>query len=123
MRNLVEQQISSAYSDVYIEEVEDYNIFQPKGVIVGSHLVFRRQNAFPIKTYTTLEKDPLSAITNVLSKIPEGDGAAFQFLVRSSRGSWRKLGIKIASNMQQGMKLDEAIKGKNAKKTDYLELA
>ncbi len=123
MRHMIEQQLSAAYPDVYIEEVEDYNIFQPTGVIVGSHLVFRRQNFFPIKTYTTLEKDPLNGITNILSKIPEGDGAAFQFLVRSSPGKWRKQGIRVASNMQQGMKLDEAIKGKKHKKTDYLELA
>jgi len=48
----------------------------------------------------------------VLAKIPEGDGAAFQFLVRSSYAKWRKQGVSIASNMQQGMKLEEAIKGK-----------
>ncbi|MBI5794336.1 type IV secretory system conjugative DNA transfer family protein [Candidatus Uhrbacteria bacterium] len=123
MRQMVEQQLSAAYPDVYLEEVEDYNIFQPTGVMVGSHLVFRRQSAFPIKTYTTLEKDPLNAITNILSKLPEEDGAAFQFLVRSSYARWRKPGIKIASDMQQGMKLDEAIKGKKAKKIDFLELA
>ncbi|MBI4435682.1 type IV secretory system conjugative DNA transfer family protein, partial [Candidatus Uhrbacteria bacterium] len=122
MREFLEQQLSAAYPDAYTEEVEDYNIFQPDGVILGSYLVFRRQNAFPIKTYTELEKDPLNAITNVLSKIPEGDGAAFQFLVRSSYGKWRNKGIKIASNMQQGMKLDEAIKGKKKSKTSIAEL-
>ncbi|MFA4845299.1 MAG: type IV secretion system DNA-binding domain-containing protein [Patescibacteria group bacterium] len=123
MRQMIEQQLSAAYSDVYIEEVEDYNIFQPTGVIVGSYLVFRRQDVFPIKTYTSLEKDPLNGLTNILSKLPEGDGAAFQFLVRSSPSKWRKQGIRVASNMQQGMKLDDAIKGKKKKKTDYLELA
>jgi len=122
MREFLEQQLSAAYPDAYTEEVEDYNIFQPDGVILGSYLVFRRQNAFPIKTYTELEKDPLNAITNIFSKLPEGDGAAFQFLVRSSYSKWRKQGIKIASNMQQGMKLDEAIKGKKKSKTSLAEL-
>ena len=51
---------------MYIEEVEDYNIFQPKGVIVGSCRV-SSTNAFR-SDITTLEKDPLSAITNVLSR-------------------------------------------------------
>ncbi len=123
LREFLEQQLSAAYPDAYTEEVEDYNIFQPDGVILGSHLVFRRQHAFPIKTYTELEKDPLNAITNVLSKIPEGDGAAFQFLVRSSYAKWRKKGVKIASNMQQGMKLEEAIKGKKKGKGGWMELA
>lgn len=122
LREFFEQQISAAYPDVYIEEVEDYNIFQPDGVILGSYLVFRRQHAFPIKTYTELERDPLNAITNVLSKVPEGDGAAFQFLVRGAYRKWRKQGIKIASNMQQGMKLDEALKGKKKSKTSLAEL-
>lgn len=122
LREFLEQQLSAAYPDVYTEEVEDYNIFQPEGFILGSHLVFRRQNAFPIKTYQEIEKDPLNAITNVLSKIPEGDGAAFQFLVRSSYSKWRKKGVKIASDMQQGMKLDEAIKGKKKSKSSLSEL-
>jgi hypothetical protein len=121
-RHYFEQEISAAYPDAYLEEVEDYNIFQPKGVIVGSHLVFKRISAFPFKTYRELEKDPLNAITNVLSKVPENEGAAFQFLVRSARGSWRKKGVKIASNMQQGMKLDEAIKGRKHKQTNWMAL-
>jgi hypothetical protein len=111
-RDFIEQQLSAAYPDAYMEEAEDYNIFSPQSVIAGGQVVFRRQSYFPIKTYTELEKDPLNAITNVLTKLPEGDGAAFQFLVRSSYSKWRKKGVKIASNMQQGMKLDEAIKGK-----------
>ena len=122
LREFFEQQLSAAYSDAFIEEVEDYNIFQPDGVILGSHMVFRRQNAFPIKTYTELEKDPLNAITNVLSRITDDDGAAFQFMVRSSYGKWRKKGIKIASHMQQGMKLEEAIKGKKKGKSNWAEL-
>jgi hypothetical protein len=122
-REFIELQLSAAYPNAYIEEVEDYNIFLPDGVVVGSHLTFRRQNSFPIKTYRELETDPLNAITNVLSKIPEEDGAVFQFLVRSSYSKWRKSGIKIASNMQQGMTLSEAIKGKKKSKVGVMELA
>jgi hypothetical protein len=122
LRDFLEQQLSAAYPDAFTEEVEDYNIFQPNGVILASHLVFRREDAFPMKTYRELDKDPLNAITNVLSKIPEGDGAAFQFLVRSSPATWRKKGVRIASNMQQGMKLEEAIKGKKKGKGSWMEL-
>jgi len=122
LRDFIEQQLSAAYPDAYTEEVEDYNIFKANSVILGAHLVYRRENAFPIKTYTELDKDPLNAITNVLSKIPEGDGAAFQFLVRSSHAKWRKKGIKIASHMQQGMKLEEAMKGKKKGKSNWSEL-
>ncbi len=123
LQQFLEQQLSSAYPDASLDPVEDYNIFSPEGVIIGSHVVFKREHAFPIKTYRKLDKDPLNAITNVLTKVPEEDGAAFQFVVRSSYAKWRKRGVQIASNMQQGMKLEEAMKGKKKSKTSISELA
>lgn len=117
MQDLLTQQLSSSYTDAAIEVVEDYNIFEPTGVILGSYLTFKRENAFPIKTYKKLDKDPLNAITNVLARIPDDEGAAFQFVVRSAKGSWRSRGVAIASRMQQGMKLEEAIAGKKKGET------
>lgn len=115
LRSFFEQQFSAAYPDAHLEEVEDYNLFAPDSTIVGTQLVFKRLYAFPIRTYEDLDKDPLNTLTNVFSKIPEGDGAAFQFIARSSRAKWRKKGVSIARNMQQGMKLSEAIKGRKKK--------
>jgi hypothetical protein len=115
-QSFVEQQLSAAYPDAYIEEVEDYNIFSPTGVILGSYLTFKREDAFPIKTYRKLDKDPLNSLTESIAKIPEDTGVAFQFIVRSAPGSWRSKGVKIASLMQQGMKLEDAMKGGKKKK-------
>lgn len=112
MVSYVEQQISAAYPDAYLEEVEDYNIFSAQSVIVGSYLRFTRESAFPIKTYRKLDKDPLNSLTNVLTSVPEGEGAAFQFVVRSAYGNWRSRGVALASSMQQGMSLNDALKGK-----------
>jgi DNA-binding CsgD family transcriptional regulator len=112
MRSFIEQQLSAAYPDVEIEDVGDYNIFQPKGVVLGSYLTFKREDAFPIKTYKELEKDPLNALTNAVSKIPEDQGVAYQFIVRSAPGKWRDRGVQVAQRMQQGMKLEEAMTGK-----------
>ncbi|MBI5370122.1 type IV secretion system DNA-binding domain-containing protein [Candidatus Uhrbacteria bacterium] len=112
MQSFVEQQISAAYPDAFLEEVEDFNIFTPTGTILGSHLGFSRPNAFPIKTYRKLDQDPLNSITNVLSKIPDGDAAAFQFVVRSSYKKWRSYGVDLAKRMQQGVSLEDALRGK-----------
>ena len=120
MQGYVEQQLSAAYPDAHLEAVEDYNIFQPQSHIVGSYLVFKKESALPIKTYRKLDKDPLNAITNVLAKIPEEDGAAFQFVVRSARPRWRQRGVRIARNMQQGMTLTDAIKGRKKKQLSIL---
>ncbi len=112
LQNFLEEQLFSQYPDAHIEMAEDYNIFSPTGVIMGSYLKFKRPNVFPIKTYKKLENDPLNAITNALSKIPEDAGVAIQYVVRSARPGWRSRGLSIAKNMQQGLRLEDAIKGK-----------
>ena len=110
-REFVEQQVHAQYPLAQIEEVPDYNLFQPKGVIASAHLVFGRENFFPLHTYKKLEADPLNALTNALAKVEEGDGAAIQILVRSANKTWRERGVKIASLMQQGRSYDQARKG------------
>ncbi|MCI0479663.1 hypothetical protein L0Y59_03905, partial [Candidatus Uhrbacteria bacterium] len=109
-RDFIEEQVHAQYPDADIEDVPDYNIFTPTGIVLGSYLKLRRENAFPIKTYRKLESDPLNSVTNALSKVTGEDGAAVQFVVRSARRSWRKEGLRIARAMQQGKKLSQ-VKG------------
>ncbi|WKZ29455.1 MAG: type IV secretion system DNA-binding domain-containing protein [Patescibacteria group bacterium] len=110
-REFMEQQVHAQYPLAQIEEVSDYNVFQPNGTIASAHLVFGRENFFPIHTYKKLETDPLNALTNALAKVEAGDGAAIQILVRSAKKSWREKGVKIASLMQQGRSYAQARKG------------
>lgn len=114
-REFVEQQIHAQYPNASIDEISDYNMFSATGVIIGSYLKFRRSSAFPVKTYRKLESDPLNSLTNALSKLDMGDGAAVQFVVRSSHRDWRKNGIRIARAMQQGKKLKDVEGGQMLK--------
>jgi type IV secretory pathway TraG/TraD family ATPase VirD4 len=111
LREFLEQQMHAQYSNAAFEEVEDFNIFSPTGTIVGAYLTSKRENAFPIKTYKELESDPLNGITNALSKVPDQEGVAIQYIVRSAPASWRNFGLKIVKNMQKGMTLTQAKKG------------
>jgi hypothetical protein len=106
-REFVEQQIHAQYPHAEIEAITDYNMFAPTGIVMGSHLKLRRSNGFPIKTYRKLESDPLNSITNALSKVTGEDGAAIQYVVRSSQKDWRAEGLRIAREMQQGKKLSQ----------------
>lgn len=106
-RNFIEEQIHAQYPDAQIDDVPDYNMFSPTGVVLASHLILRRQSAFPIKTYRKLESDPLNSLTNAMSKVKGEDGAAIQFVVRSAEKQWRSAGLKIAREMQQGKKLKD----------------
>jgi hypothetical protein len=122
MEQTVIQQLSAAYPDAFPEPVEDYNIFSADSVILGGYLVFKREHGFPVKTYRKMDKDPLDAITNVLSKVPAGEGAAFQFVVRSAPKQWRSRGIAVAQRMLSGMTMEEAIKGAKKNKIKLGEL-
>ncbi|MFZ2804018.1 MAG: type IV secretion system DNA-binding domain-containing protein [Patescibacteria group bacterium] len=111
-RHFIEEQVHAQYPNAQIEDVPDYNLFSPTGVVVGSYLKLRRESVFPIKSYRKLESDPLNSLTNALSKISNLDGAAVQFVVRSARKNWRREGVRIAREMQQGKKLSDVQGGK-----------
>jgi hypothetical protein len=115
LEGFVSQQLQAQFPDADIVRVEDYNIFSPSGVILGSHLKLRRKNLFPIKTYRDLESDPLNALLNALAKVPHSEGAAIQFTVRSAKSEWRKFSFKVVENLHKGATLKDALKGKGYK--------
>jgi len=112
MQEFIEQQIQAQYHSAVIEETEDYNIFEPQCQIASTYMAFAKQSIFPIKTYKKTESDPLNTLTNTLSKLGEDDAAAIQFVVRSAKKEWRREGVRIAREMQQGKKLSE-VEGHN----------
>lgn len=111
MQEFVEQQVHAQWSHAAFEEVEDYNMFSPTGVVVGGYVKLKSPNALPIKTYKELDSDPLSVITNALSKVADGDGLAVQYLIRPAHGDWRKLGQRIVKKMHEGYSFKEALHG------------
>ncbi len=107
----LEEQVHAQYPHAQIEEVPDYNIFSPSGVVLASYLRFRRPSHFPVRTYRKLESDGMNSLTNALSKIEEGDGASIQYIIRPAKDGWRKRGMYIAREMQQGKKLSDVERG------------
>ncbi len=111
MREFMEQQMHAQYPNAAFEHIEDYNMFSPKGVIVGAYLKLKRENFLPIKTYKELDSDPLNGITNAISKVPAGEGAAIQYMIRPVSNGWRAMGRRVVKNMQKGLSFEEAKKG------------
>lgn len=104
------EQLQSVYPHIYYEEVSDYNIFQPNGVILAGILRFAKDFSLPIKTYRRFENDPLESITNSLSKLNNDESAAIQYVFRSAKGTWHARGRKIAQQMHRGLTYNEALK-------------
>ncbi|MCX7778697.1 MAG: type IV secretion system DNA-binding domain-containing protein [Patescibacteria group bacterium] len=114
LANYTEQQIHAQFPSAQIEEVEDYNLFSPKSVILASFLTLKKSHILPIKTYLNLNVDPLNAITNSLTKIEEGDSAAIQIIARSAKKEWHRFPAKVAREMQQGKNLKQAMRAAGA---------
>jgi hypothetical protein len=108
LRTYFEQQFQAQYDSAVIDEVDDYNVFEPNGVVVASRVSLKKPQEFPILIYNKLEVDPMSALTNVLSKFEKHEGAAVQFVIRPSRKHWAKVPAHIAAVMHQGKKYEQA---------------
>jgi len=112
---LFSQQLQAQYSSAQIMQVEDYNLFRPKGVIDAVPLRLTQSTILPLRTYKKMDTDPLNALTNALSKVEETQGAAVQIVFRTAAKKWRKYGQKVAHDMQQGKSLSQAMGGGNSK--------
>ena len=109
-RDFLIQQLQAVYPKIYFELAVDYNIFQPQGHIKAGILYFTNDYSLPIKTYRHFENDPLETITNSLSKLKDGEGAAVQYVFRSAPARWHARGKKIAKYMYTGIHYNEAVK-------------
>ncbi|MBU1203111.1 type IV secretion system DNA-binding domain-containing protein [Patescibacteria group bacterium] len=110
LKDFFVEHLQSVYPHIHYEEVSDYNIFQPNGVILAGSLRFARDYSLPIRTYRKFENDPMESITNALSKLNENEGAAIQYVFRSSKSKWHSRGRKIAQHMHRGLTYNEALK-------------
>ncbi|MFA6896674.1 MAG: DUF87 domain-containing protein [Patescibacteria group bacterium] len=100
--SIVEKQIHSFYPDANIERVNDYNIFVPGGGAAGSYMVLKKDFVLPVRTYLNMEADPISGLASALSKVPLGEGAAFQVVMKPAGGIWQEESKEAIKMMQQG---------------------
>ncbi|MCG2690534.1 type IV secretion system DNA-binding domain-containing protein [Candidatus Parcubacteria bacterium] len=110
MGRYLEQQIQAYYPEAVMEEVEDYNMFNPQGEIIAGYLKTRRQFVFPLKTYLKQETDPMNSIINVMSKLDRDEGLAIQYVARSAKGSWHNKARQVVKEVYKEKSIGEALK-------------
>lgn len=102
------RQVEGIFKDAHIEEVVEYNVFQPEGYTSGAYLTQGEHYALPIRTYIEAEGDTFSPIIGAFSKINElGEGAAIQICVRPAKDSYKKNIKTIIENMKKGVPFKE----------------
>ncbi len=113
-KDFVEKQINGAYPDAEIKEVNeknslkedyvignDYNIFSENSKVAFAELTLKKNNYEPIKVYKEFATDPMSAITSVLAKMTDGEGAAIQILISPAESEWKKMGKDHVSHTKK----------------------
>ncbi len=111
LESVFEKYVQGVYPRAVVDKIpQDYTIFEPQGKTAGAYLKLRENALFPISTYQKLEKDPISAITNNLSKIAPNEGAAIQIMIRPASGfNLRKKGEKVLQKIREGKSVRMAV--------------
>lgn len=97
--SLAEKQITAFYPDSYIEEEEDYQLFSQSSKVAYAYMTTAKEYSYPIRTYQRMTADPLSNITNVLSKLEPDETAAIQIMTRLKENGWQKKGRGLAKDI------------------------
>ncbi|MBI2451308.1 MAG: type IV secretion system DNA-binding domain-containing protein [Parcubacteria group bacterium] len=114
--DFIEKHISSFWPKAHIEKIEDYNIFAPNSVVIGSLLTLEKNYVLPIQAYPIFDHDPLNALTNSLSTLDRvEEGAAIQIVMRPKEKGWEKLGGMVAKKMREGENFKKAFESTQIK--------
>jgi hypothetical protein len=103
-KNIIEKQITSYYPDAEVQEMEKYNHIPEGNNVKGFYSYTKNAPWFSIRTFKTLEEDPLNSLSNVFSGMEKDETAVMQILVRPRSNRWRKKAKKFG---------DAYFKGKN----------
>src|SRR5690606_12611410 len=92
-----------------------YNIFSRKAYVAAAELTLQKDFSFPIRTYKSMETDPMNALTNSLSKLGEDEGAVIQLLISPAHNHWQAKARSNALQIQQGRNPDVVTSSKFSK--------
>ena len=108
--HLFEKQVLAFYQRAKIVEIpDDYNIFSPSGVSVGSYATFRSLSAYPVRTYEEMDHDPMSSVVNAFSKLSDAEGAAIQIIISPAGDSFVKQFHNALDKVKKGEKAKDAL--------------
>ncbi len=110
-RDLFEKQLLSIFPQARLVETKnDYNIFVPGGAVVASAATLLRSPALPLKTFDSLDYDPLNITLSAFAKLARiGEGAALQIVVKPAGDVYTEKYKRVITKLQKGEKLKKAL--------------
>lgn len=112
-QSFIEGHIESQYPSAKIYETsEDYIARERQyGVTYTAEMHMKSGDQLPIKTYTSLETDPLAGITSTLAKLGEREEIWIQILARPLNDTWQENSKRWVSSVKNGSPFDFLLGG------------
>lgn len=90
IKSIVERQLHSYFPTAEIEYGTPPSIFSISNPGIAGVLMQQAKNfVLPIKTYRTMDVDPLSSLTTAMTKLKNEAGVSIQVLIRPINDNWR----------------------------------
>ncbi len=103
--SILEKQITAFYPDAEVTKQTPPEIWPKGSKLVGYNMVLQKKYMFPIRSYETMQEDPLNDLGNVLSKLDPEDRATIQVVFQPSfSNKWGKKTRKFATTKFKGKK-------------------
>lgn len=100
--------IEGVYPQAHIEESSDYTIFHPQSAVSGSSLKVK-DKYLPLKTYQSIESDPLGSILSAFSRAAEqNEGLALQLVLEKAPSSAHQHLFGLSKHLRQGKTVSQA---------------
>jgi len=104
---ILEKQITSYYPDADIQFLDKpFDVLSdPKVQKIRAFYAYLAKEFYkPIKTFKTIENDPLNDITNVLTKLEADERACLQIIIHPRSDGWSKKAIQAGEALFKGEK-------------------
>lgn len=102
MQEFFERQVQAQYITAHIEQVDPVEVIRPNSLVFGAMLKQKKSFVFPFMTYHDMQGDPLSAMTNVMSRLREDESMVLQYVIRSAHPSWHDRSKRYIADVQTG---------------------
>jgi len=104
LREFIEGQLYAQYPELQIKQVPDYSRqLNLEGLHVATTKVkLTKDYVYPIKTYATLEIDPMASISAVMSNLTLREQIWMQIVVRPVGDEWQNKGVKYVQAIRAG---------------------
>ncbi|MCS7317695.1 MAG: TraM recognition domain-containing protein [Candidatus Dojkabacteria bacterium] len=117
---IVDRNINGSYPLAEIQKVKEYNLFKENAFVSYAMLKQVKDPQVPLQSYEFLPVDPLSAITDSMSKLVDDEAACIQVVITPVDEGWRNKVKEYVKQQREKLskEKDENNSKPNSKKID-----